>query len=1191
MKANSIKNLSLKSLAGFASLKVVFVILFLSIWGFSSAQTKYIWYTPNGRDTLLQNKTVLLVQLDANSFGSTLLNIISHRPEIDSIYYSHHRSDTAKKQYVVSLVSGISDSLFHRAIVLLDTCSAILKVCEVLGDTGQFLTTSTIIVRLLNRADSTILKNRLISHSCNVYKIYQYDSLIWFANVNNPDSNSIQISRKLHESGLFEYAEPNLAFFGINTSTTNDPKLSSQWYLNNTGANHLNIPGCSGGGEDISAYAAWDITTGCQYQKIAILDDGVWPTHTDLDCVNYGFNALLLDPFYQYIIDYIDSSGIPDDSSHKHGTRCAGIATAKGDNNIGIAGVAYDTRVVSIKFQSLSLKSSCIALAAAYDIAENIGADVVSGSFAIYNNSQVPTYPYQSYLVTARIQHLAEHGRNGLGIPMVHSTGNGGFSSLCQTGIPIVGFPANDTNTIAVTDCDNLVTDANFSYCADYGGTTFLAAPGVEVLTTNVVFFGGPYWNYEYFEGTSAAAPIVAGTVGLILAANPMLNYRQVKNILANSADKVTYTYNNTYIADHPWSDWSPEFGYGRVNAYNAADMARNTKFLLYSKMNGIVSELPGPSLVVQSGDLLTYKLRVNISDNLVPYVTIAWYRNGVPIDETTAEIHPEMRGIYMAKIVNPCNGMTVYSQDLEVTYACAISNNYSNTTITTSPLSGLVYNMNGTIHIGGNVTFTDCIIMMKSGSQIIIDPGNTLTLNNTDITSCDQWTGVRVQYSNPNRGFLDIDNSSISKAIVGVMLENGGKIIADNSRFEDNEMHLAFDAYGSNHMSQINDCKFGMLSDVSGNSHPHSISNTLTCMVYADQVTDITFDDNTFLSIDPFGLTNPTDMEFYGVIDATIDGNTFGTDNYYSLYLIDCHSTDILYNYFAYKNEPVTAVPGGSYDYNAIYTKDCESLTINHNSFLGCTEGLQFYQNLISPGTTEISKNLFLYNNNALIISPIEHPLYGAYGANENCSTYVYMMQIDIFCNTFEENTAAILGSGDLQNPSTLQGTGNDFNSNVDWDLLWKDCSGWAVYNEYRTTVPPNPFIPYPNTSTINNPNPAYTLNGVSISVPEIIFDHSTSNINCAALSTTLTTENSILKTSTSFVAAYPNPFNSLTVFENHSGEITKCIIYDILGNKIEEFTLDKNSKKEIDMSGFASGVYVLKTDLGSKIKLIKTN
>ena len=73
--------------------------------------------------------------------------------------------------------------------------------------------------------------------------------------------------------------------------------------------------------------------------------------------------------------------------------------------------------------------------------------------------------------------------------------------------------------------------------------------------------------------------------------------------------------------------------------------------------------------------------------------------------------------------------------------------------------------------------------------------------------------------------------------------------------------------------------------------------------------------------------------------------------------------------------------------------------------------------------------------------------------------------------------------------------------------------------------------------------------------------------------------------------ILTYPNPFDNKLVVENRSEKMIQCSIFDMIGNLVDMFTLDHNSKKELNMSGLSAGVYVLKTNTGSTIKLIKTD
>jgi subtilisin family serine protease len=130
--------------------------------------------------------------------------------------------------------------------------------------------------------------------------------------------DSMLIANELHETCLFEYAEPNLIHFPY--LATNDKYFNQQWGLKNTGQ--------SGGtsGIDIKAEQAWTITTGSPAIRIAILDTGVDLNHPDL------VNNLL--PGYDST--GYNGGGAPDVNSvaFTHGTQYAGIAAAQANNSI-----------------------------------------------------------------------------------------------------------------------------------------------------------------------------------------------------------------------------------------------------------------------------------------------------------------------------------------------------------------------------------------------------------------------------------------------------------------------------------------------------------------------------------------------------------------------------------------------------------------------------------------------------------------------------------------------------------------------------------------------------------------------------------------------------------------------------------------------------------------------------------------
>jgi len=173
--------------------------------------------------------------------------------------------------------------------------------------------------------------------------------------------------------------------------TTNDTYFLQQWALNNTG---------QGGGKvnvDVNAPEAWNITTGSSNIVIALLDDSVQLNHPDLAAnifTNPGEIAGngvdddgngYVDDVHGWDFDNDDNNPNPDLSDDNHGTACASIAAAVGNNNLGVAGVAFGCPILPIKFllASDSDTAQCFYYAAgrARDgVHAWRGADVISTS-------------------------------------------------------------------------------------------------------------------------------------------------------------------------------------------------------------------------------------------------------------------------------------------------------------------------------------------------------------------------------------------------------------------------------------------------------------------------------------------------------------------------------------------------------------------------------------------------------------------------------------------------------------------------------------------------------------------------------------------------------------------------------------------------------------------------------------------
>ena len=170
----------------------------------------------------------------------------------------------------------------------------------------------------------------------------------------------LTISEAYSQDSRVLWASPNFLFQLDLSYIPNDPHYQNgnQWHLNNTGQSGGNS------GADVDAPEAWDISTGNPDIVIAIIDTGVEITHPDLDDNIYTNEAEASgtpevdDDANGYVDDingwdFYDNDNDPNPGSTQgHGTCCAGVAAAEGDNAIGVAGIAYDCKILPVKICS-----------------------------------------------------------------------------------------------------------------------------------------------------------------------------------------------------------------------------------------------------------------------------------------------------------------------------------------------------------------------------------------------------------------------------------------------------------------------------------------------------------------------------------------------------------------------------------------------------------------------------------------------------------------------------------------------------------------------------------------------------------------------------------------------------------------------------------------------------------------------
>lgn len=432
------------------------------------------------------------------------------------------------------------------------------------------LYTENIFVKFRDDADEDQARRVLLESGLTVKEKVSYAANAFFAAAPEGTGQEIfTIAEQLLKREDVEYANPELV-----RKLGRRGVFPQQWHLAKT----------SIGGQVINASAnvaaAHALTRGEQV-TIAIIDTGI-----DIDHDEFASSGKIVAPRDVSSADN-DPRPLPGED---HGTACAGVACA--DGSVGASGVAPMARLMPIRFAS-QLGSQ--AEARAFVWAADHGADVISCSWGPpdgnwarpddpLHNRRVPL-PDSTRLA---IDHAVTKGRGGKGCIILFAAGNGNES------VDLDGYASYD-KVLAVAACNDRGRRSVYS---DKGDAVFCAFPSNDfrwpaegrpapltpgIWTTDVSGTGGynpdpitgaivgdQKGNYtNSFGGTSSACPGAAGVAALILARNPALRWQEVKETLRRSCDRID-------LQDGLWSgdEHSPWYGYGRLNAANAALLA-----------------------------------------------------------------------------------------------------------------------------------------------------------------------------------------------------------------------------------------------------------------------------------------------------------------------------------------------------------------------------------------------------------------------------------------------------------------------------------------------------------------------------------------------------------------------------------------------------------------------------------------
>ncbi|TQV61653.1 MAG: S8 family serine peptidase [Sulfurovum sp.] len=358
-------------------------------------------------------------------------------------------------------------------------------------------------------------------------------------------------------------------------TTGDDPKIGEQWHLDTLGLDTI-------------------VGRRINQTYIQIVDDGFDSAHEDLK-ENY-------DESRSWNVFTNTKDPTSSHSSLTHGTRVAGIIGARGFNGIGLRGIAPYSKISGYTFlgfdsEGRGLSNGIVALEKAWLSGDGANDILVS-------NNSWGTSIDNDYDMERILEKGSKLLRDGKGRIYVFAAGNervaidtptkklGGNSNLSHL--------ANNQYAIAVAALrwDDIVT--NYS------------SPGANILVSayadgygyrNIVTTDKNNSYFDYFNGTSAAAPMVSGIIGLVLEACPNLTYRDVKYLLSTTSNKIDIN-NPTWVKNSASLWHSTDYGYGVIDASEMLSVCKNnyTNLTVVKEINTtILSTYPDINITFDS--------------------------------------------------------------------------------------------------------------------------------------------------------------------------------------------------------------------------------------------------------------------------------------------------------------------------------------------------------------------------------------------------------------------------------------------------------------------------------------------------------------------------------------------------------------------------------------------------------------